>query len=401
MTQAGGTRRRTDGLLRPTEVTDPGECRIEDFRALVEVDWKLEDYPHADRIEQGVVLYDAAALIDGARGPSANPAVRNEIAGALTDGPGVVGFLGGLDPDVVDRASAVLSRIIEAERASFGEVGDHFAEAGANDRVWNALEKLALADPEVFVDYYANEAIALGALSWLGPAYFVTSQVNVVKPGGAAQVPHCDYHLGFMTTERAAEYPIQAHRASPVLTLQGAIAHCDMPVESGPTLLLPGSHRYDLGYLAWRRDEFQEYFAEHHSQLPLAKGDVVFFNPSLFHGAGANRTEDIDRMANLLQISSPMGVPIETVDRERMVLATYEVFARRLAAGVDPALIGHAAAATAQGYAFPTNLDRDQPVDDLTPPSQLGLLIDALERGIGIDEFRVALAEHTTRRASH
>jgi len=175
-----------------------------------------------------------------------------------------------------------------------------------------------------------------------------------VNPGGEAQVPHCDYHLGFMTNERAAQFPIHAHRASPVLTLQGAIAHGDMPVESGPTMFLPGSHRYDLGYLAWRRPELLDYFAEHHCQLPLAKGDVVFFNPSLFHGAGTNHTSDVRRMANLLQVSSPMGIPIETVDRERMVLATYDVLARRLAEGVDPVLVGHAAAATAQGYAFPT-----------------------------------------------
>ena len=32
---------------------------------------------------------------------------------------------------------------------------DHFAKAGANDRVWNALEKLAVRDSEAFVDYYA------------------------------------------------------------------------------------------------------------------------------------------------------------------------------------------------------------------------------------------------------
>ncbi|MGI9610307.1 MAG: phytanoyl-CoA dioxygenase family protein, partial [Acidimicrobiia bacterium] len=174
-----------------------------------------------------------------------------------------------------------------------------------------------------------------------------------------------------------------------------------MELNSGATMFLPGSHRYDLGYLAWRRQEFLDYFAEHHSQLPLTKGDVVFFNPALFHGAGANHTSDVRRMANLLQISSPMGVPIETVDRERMVLATYEALGRRLAQGVDPVLVGHAAAATAQGYAFPTNLDRDQPVGDLTPRSQLDLLVDALERRVNIDGFSTALAEHTTRRASH
>lgn len=77
------------------------------------------------------------------------------------------------------------------------------------------------------------------------------------------------------------------HRLSPVLTLQGAVAHCDMPVESGPTLFLPYSQTYLPGYLALKRPEFRTYFEENHVQLPLEKGDVVFFNPALFHAAAA------------------------------------------------------------------------------------------------------------------
>ncbi len=67
----------------------------------------------------------------------------------------------------------------------------------------------------------------------------MTSQVNVVRPGGKAQDPHRDYHLGFLSNEVAARYPAHVHLLSPVLTLQGAVAHSDMPVESGPTMYLP------------------------------------------------------------------------------------------------------------------------------------------------------------------
>ena len=72
--------------------------------------------------------------------------------------------------------------------------------------------------------------------AWLGPRYQVTSQVNVVNPGGAAQVPHRDYHLGFVDVDQLAAYPAHMHRMSAALTLQGAVAHCDMPLESGPTM---------------------------------------------------------------------------------------------------------------------------------------------------------------------
>ena len=179
--------------------------------------------------------------------------------------------------------------MIADERAAGGPAGDHFAKAGANDRVWNALEKLAVRDPEAFVDYYANDVIALVSRAWLGPGYQVTSQVNVVRPGGQAQDPHRDYHLGFLENDVVEQYPTHVHLLSPVLTLQGAVAHSDMPVESGPTMYLPYSHQYVPGYLAWRLPEFRTYFEQNYVQLPLAKGDAAFFNPALFHGAGHQR----------------------------------------------------------------------------------------------------------------
>ena len=72
---------------------------------------------------------------------------------------------------------------------------------------------------------------------------------------------------------------------SPMLTLQGAVAHCDMPLESGPTLFLPQSQRYPRGFLAWRLPEFKDYFNKTCSQAPLFKGDYVFFNPATMHAA--------------------------------------------------------------------------------------------------------------------
>ena len=72
------------------------------------------------------------------------------------------------------------------------------------------------------------------------------------------------------------------------------------------------------GYLALNRSEFRAYFDEHHVQLPPEKGDVVFFNPALFHAAGNNRSADIRRVANLLQVSSAFGRAMETVDRLTM-----------------------------------------------------------------------------------
>ena len=44
----------------------------------------------------------------------------------------------------------------------------------------------------------------------------------------------------------------------------------------------------------------------------------------------------------------------------------------------------HVVAATAEGYAFPTNLDRDPSVDGIAPRSQAEILRQALRDGLGL-----------------
>ncbi len=230
--------------------------------------------------------------------------------------------------------------------------------------------------------------------AWLGPGHQVTSQPNIVHPGGRAQVGHRDYHLGFLAPAVIEQYPAHVHRLSPVLTLQGAVAHTVMPVESGPTLYLPHSQRYGPGYLATNRPEFRAYFDEHHVRLPLDKGDAAFFNPAVIHGAGSNHSADIHRMANLLQVSSAFGRAMDSVDRVRLCAAVYP------ALRVHPAP-EHAIAAAAEGYAFPTNLDRDQPVDGLAPSSQADLVRRALQEGWGDTAFRTEPEAQAARRETH
>ena len=307
---------------------EESDCGLDDFRAQVLRDTDLAEYPFAADVRDNVLVYAATTMSAAPRRE-----LQSELIHALADGPGVVVIEGAFAPDVVDRASDAFFAIIAAQHAAGTAAGDHFGKPGANDRIWNAAQKLALHAPEVFADYYANDALALVCQAWLGPRYQVTSQVNVVNPGGTKQVPHRDFHLGFVPVDHLAQYPAHVHRTSPVLTLQGAVAHCDMPVQSGPTMLLPYSQRFGGGYIAFNRPEFIEFFAEHHVQLPLRKGDAVFFNPALYHGAGSNISTDIRRIANLLQISSPFGRAMEVLDRTAMVRAVYPALRTMKAAG--------------------------------------------------------------------
>ncbi len=370
---------------------DDSDCGLDEFRVEVTRDTDLADYPHAADIRENVLIYRTGAS-DDRRG------LQAELIRALTDGPGVVVFEDAFSADVIDRASDAFFAIIEAQRATGSAAGDHFGKPGANDRIWNAAQKLALHSPDVFADYYANDTLALISQAWLGPRYQVTSQVNVVNPGGRQQVPHRDYHLGFVAPDDLAAYPAHLHRTSPLLTLQGAVAHCDMPIESGPTMLLPYSQRFVGGYIAFNRPEFVEFFAEHHVQVPLRSGDAVFFNPALYHGAGSNVSTDILRMANLLQISSPFGRAMEALDRTAMVRAIYPSLLAMKVAGRSHGELLNAVVATAEGYAFPTNLDLDQPIGSLAPPSQVDTVLAALAGDSTPEQLDVALRDQDDRR---
>jgi ectoine hydroxylase-related dioxygenase (phytanoyl-CoA dioxygenase family) len=363
---------------------------------------ELSDYPHASRVDQGVVVYASDRLRGVITDPARRTEVEGEVARALSDGPGIVVFEGAFeDLTAVERATAAFTALIDEKHASGAEAGDHFAKPGANDRVWNALEKLAVQAPGVFVDYYANEFLALASRAWLGPGYQVTSTINVVNPGGEGQTVHRDYHLGFLTDDMAEQYPAHVHQLSPVLTLQGAVAHVDMPVESGPTLYLPHSHKYLAGYLAWRRPEFAAHFVDHHVQLPLAQGDAVFFNPALFHAAGSNTSQNIKRMANLLQVSSAFGRAMETVDRTRVCKAIYPALVSAKASGMAEDRVANVIASAAEGYPFPTNLDRDQPLGGLMPSTQSELLSNALAAGTPAEELQGQMAAQSATKVSH
>lgn len=391
-----------DTAARAVAYYHPDACDLEEFSAVIGQSTRAEDVPHAAGIEKNIPVYDMADLRHALEGHGTRTQLLAEWANVLRSGAGVVALKNTYaDTAVLDQATGIYERIIVQERQRSGGGGDHFAAAGANDRIWNALQKLCEAAPDVFLDYFANPAIAAICEAWLGPNYQMTAQVNLVHPGGAAQQAHRDYHLGFQSAEISAAYPAHVHEVSSTLTLQGAVAHCDMPVESGPTKLLPFSQAYLPGYAAWRRDDFRALFEERCVQLPLSKGDAVFFSPALFHAAGANTSDDIHRFANLLQVSSAFGRAMETVDRDKMCRLLFPHAVRAKAENrLNTAELSAAIAATAEGYPFPTNLDLDPPVNGLAPETQAAYFLRALSEGASADEFEKRLAQMKSVRSA-
>ncbi|KAJ5112363.1 hypothetical protein N7532_000408 [Penicillium argentinense] len=366
--------------LIPSRLYQSASLQLDDFKEICARQVDTTTYPLACAVEQNVPIYDLAAIDLQNVTCETISRLQDEWHHILHTGPGIFVLRDMYGParygDILSATNDAFNRIIAKERASDTSKGDHFAAGGTNDRIWNAFSKHALEDEASFVDYYANPWLAAVCSAWLGPGYRVTAQVNAVHPGGVAQDSHRDYHLGFQEADACMRYPAPTQLTSQFLTLQGAVAHTDMPVESGPTRFLPFSQTYAPGYLAWRRPEFRAFFQEKYVALPLSLGDGMFFNPALFHAAGANvmgKANGFRRVANLLQVSSAFGKPMEMVDSVPLIDRCWDVLVKRYneRAGkqfadqdLDPGKYSLAARevrafiqAVAEGYPFPTNLD--------------------------------------------
>ncbi len=399
-------RRKVSGLghghEHPAVWLTERDCDIDAFKSHIDRSTHASDYPVAAEIVNNIPIYDGEHLRKSFDDADRARTIMAEWNKVFLSGPGIIAIRGGYrDTSLLDAVSHELSAIIEEEKAIPGK-GDHFAAAGSNGRIWNAHEKLGVRAPELYVRYNANELTRRVAESWLGSGYQITFQTNVVYPGGKAQTAHRDYHMGFQDIETLKGFPASQHALSASLTLQGAIAHSDMPLESGPTKLLPYSQSYGPGYLAVLLPEFRNLFEQRFVHLPLSKGDMLFFNPATFHAAGENTTTDIERFANLTQIGSAYGRSIEIVDRSRISLAVYQDLVSLLGRGsISEREADNVIAATAEGYPFPANLDTDSPVNGMAPPSQQDILRMAVKESWSVSQLKTAIHDQNRRKQSH
>lgn len=153
-----------------------------------------------------------------------------------------------------------------------------------------------------------------------------------------------------------------------------------MPPGTGATRLLPFSQQFQEGFLAFKRPEFSDFFAKNYISLELQIGDGIFFNPALYHAAGANESKDFVRKANLLQISSAYGRPMEMVESFPMIERAWGVLREKYAEEGASVHVRSFVQAVAKGYCFPTNLDRTDigPVD---LESEQQVVLKALSEG--------------------
>ena len=120
-------------------------------------------------------------------------------------------------------------------------------------------------------------------------------------------------------------------------------------------------------------------------------GDLLFFNPALFHAAGDNRTADVVRTANLLQVSSAFGKPMETIDTTGIILRCFGDLqalhrARRRGGARGGAHDGR------RRLPVPGQPGPTPPTGGLAPPSQRDVLRQALDEGWSLEQLSSGLA---------
>ena len=229
-----------DNMIMASGYFDPDDCDIEAFKALIARETSADMCPHAADIQSKIPIYDMASLRPDLEADENRRTLMSEWAQVLLSGPGAVVLKRAYaDTGVLDEATEIFNTIIAEEKARAGGGADHFAAAGANDRIWNVQEKLCLRAPDLFVRYFANTT--LDAVLKCTPMDLEAVMTTPIR--------HCDF--GLRSIYRDGTWNdlriVAAHRLAKQI------------VESNPLLVAVGRE----GFSSWAR--------RHTFNLPLER----------------------------------------------------------------------------------------------------------------------------------
>lgn len=223
---------------------------------------------------------------------------------------------GVLDHDLLDEIGEVLDRLEQELRAA--PAGNAF-EGQATVRIYNLL-----ARDRVFEQVPVHPAVLSVVEGVIGRAPLVSSLSSIAIDGGeAAQPLHVD----------DAVIPLPRPHVPVICNSMWALT--DFTAANGATRLVPGSHRRD----------HQPDFGSDHDSVPaeMARGSVLVWVGSLWHGGGANATTT--RRTGLAmnycagwvrqQENQQLGIPLEVARRFSPALRDLCGF------GVYRGLVGH------------------------------------------------------------
>jgi ectoine hydroxylase-related dioxygenase (phytanoyl-CoA dioxygenase family) len=260
------------------------------------------------------------------------------------DGVAVVDRL--VAPEVMDRARAELAPYLEA--TSTGP--DAFS--GRRTRRTGGLVARSATCRELIMHPLVLGAVG-GVMKHVTRFQLHLTQIIAIGPGGPMQMIHRDqWAYDFFPFPKG--YEAQCNTIW---------AMTDFTAENGATRVIPGSNHFD------DRLEFGEADTE---PAEMARGSVLFYTGSLYHGGGANRSQDARYGVNITYNASWLR------QEENQYLSVPLEVARTLPVDLLR-LIGYARGAYALGYVD----DLRDPIEVVRPElanAGLGELDQALER---------------------
>jgi ectoine hydroxylase-related dioxygenase (phytanoyl-CoA dioxygenase family) len=216
-----------------------------------------------------------------------------------------------LDPEDCETIRAAVTPFLD-------RTGRNTFEGQRTQRVYSVLDKTRACDRLV------DHPRVLALLDRLFLPNYLLSQLQVINitPGEAAQLLHPD----------DAIYPVP--RPRPPLGAATVWAIDAFTDDNGATVVLPGSHRWDADRGP----------SDHDTRISVVMppGSCVFFIGTLWHGGGANRS-DQTRLAITAQYCEPWLRPQEafTLSTSRdAVRAVSEDIRRMLGYSIHPPFIG-------------------------------------------------------------
>jgi ectoine hydroxylase-related dioxygenase (phytanoyl-CoA dioxygenase family) len=169
-----------------------------------------------------------------------------------------------IEPDLVDELSADLERL----EAEFGvEPAANRFEGTKTWRIYNLLARGAIYER---IPVHTNVLPVVDGV--LDPGCLVSSLSSIaIGPGEEAQPIHADDQL------------IPLPKPHPPTVCNTMWALTDFTEENGATRLVPGSHLADSSPV----------YGQHYDSVAaeMAKGSVLVWHGSLWHGGGANHTD--------------------------------------------------------------------------------------------------------------
>ena len=182
-----------------------------------------------------------------------------EIGDAL-ERDGYVVVEGVVSPAEVAAIKADLLRILDS------------TPTGRNDfEGWETRRIYAVFAKTRMFDQWAIHPVLLEVLDRVLGHYQLSAPTGIhIGPGEKAQVLHRDDSI----------YPLPEPHGEVVVNTMWAID--DFTAENGGTCFVPGSHLWEPGRLPSSDDEVV--------QIAMPAGSVAFYTGSIWHGGGANRT---------------------------------------------------------------------------------------------------------------